>query len=67
MYSRHLPISLILAALLAATPLQAQDAEGNPPTEFDRYWMVYLVRGDDLASANAGASHAGLRRHQPAG
>ena len=53
----------VLTAVLAAAPLLAQDAEGNPPTEFDHYWLVFLIRGDDPPQLDEEASAELQRRH----
>lgn len=55
--------TVLAAVLVAATPLQAQDSEGNPPTEFDQYWMVFLMRGDDPPQLDEEASSDLQRRH----
>ena len=59
---QRLLTATVVAALLAA-PLQAQDAEGNPPQEFDRYWMVFLLRGEDPPQLDEEASADLQRRH----
>ena len=59
---QRLLTATVVAALLTA-PLQAQDAEGNPPQEFDRYWMVFLLRGDDPPQLDEEASADLQRRH----
>jgi len=45
-----MPRLLALLALAASTLLSpslfAQDGDGTPPQQFDRYWMVFLIRGD---------------------
>ncbi|MCP3959444.1 MAG: hypothetical protein GY719_16465 [bacterium] len=54
---------LLTAALAAGLPLLAQDEEGNPPTEFDTYWMVFLERGDDPPELDEEASAELQRQH----
>ncbi len=61
--TRLVTLTLFVAVLLAAAPLQAQDVEGNPPTEFDEYWMVFLVRGDDPPQLDEATSAKLQRRH----
>ncbi len=64
MHPSRFVISTILAAVLfAGAPLQAQDADGNPPAEFDKYWMVFLERGDDPPQLDEAASAELQRRH----
>ena len=63
MSPQRLLITIVLAAVLAVASLQAQDAEGNPPTEFDKYWMVFLMRGDDPPQLDEEASAELQRRH----
>ncbi len=63
MRPRHLLTATVLAAVLTAAPLPAQDSEGNPPTEFDQYWMVFLIRGDDPPQLDEEASADLQRRH----
>ena len=64
MYPPRLVTSTLLAAVLVAgAPLKAQDAEGNPPTEFDKYWLVFLERGDDPPQLDEEASAELQRRH----
>ncbi len=60
----HLVGSIIIAAVLVAgAALQAQDAEGNPPTEFDQFWMIFLERGDDPPQLDEKASAELQRQH----
>ncbi len=60
----YLVVPIILAImLLAVSPLQAQDAEGNPPAELDHYWMVFLERGDDPPQLDKKASAELQRQH----
>ena len=54
---------LSIGCLCAATLLPAQDAEGNPPAEFDKYWMFFLIRGDDPPQLDEEASAELQRRH----
>ncbi len=64
MHSSRLIIPAILVAVVVAgDPLLAQDAEGNPPTEFDRYWMVFLERGADPPQLDEGALAELQRQH----
>jgi uncharacterized protein len=64
MHPSRLVTSIILAVLfVAAAPLLAQDAEGNPPTEFDQYWLVFLERGDDPPQLDDAASAELQRQH----
>ncbi len=64
MHPQRLLTATVLAALLvAAASIQAQDSEGNPPTEFDRYWTVFLIRGDDPPQLDEEASADLQRRH----
>ncbi len=62
---RFRPTTLIVfaALLIAGTPLLAQDAEGNPPMEFDKYWMVFLERGDNPPQLDEEASAELQRQH----
>ena len=64
MHIPHLATPAILIAMLvAAAPLFAQDAEGNPPAEFDKYWLVFLERGDDPPQLEDEASAELQRQH----
>lgn len=64
MHRRYLVTAILLtAALAAAVPCQAQDAEGNPPAEFEKYWMVFLERGDNPPQLDEAASAELQRRH----
>jgi uncharacterized protein YciI len=65
MYSQMITLTLALALVLAliSGPTQAQDAEGNPPKEFDQYWMVQLIRGDDPPELDDKASAELQRQH----
>ena len=56
-------LATAVLALTIALPALAQDAEGNPPMEFDTYWMVFLVRGDDPPQLDATASAELQRKH----
>ena len=63
MHRRLLLTATLLLAVLATAPSHAQDSEGNPPTDFDRYWMVFLLRGDDPPQLDEEASAELQRRH----
>ena len=63
MHPSRLVISIILAAAVAAAPLSAQDAEGNPPADFDPYWLVFLERGDHPPQLDEEASAELQRQH----
>ena len=63
MHRLNLVTATFLAGALVAAPLHAQDAEGNPPTEFDQYWMVFLMRGDDPPELDDEASAELQRQH----
>ncbi len=56
-------LTLVTTMLATGAPIQAQDADGNPPTEFDQYWMVFLVRGDDPPQLDEAASTELQRQH----
>ncbi len=64
MHLRFFIPALLTAALLCVpVPLPAQDAEGNPPAEFDKYWLVFLERGDDPPQLDDDASAELQRQH----
>ncbi len=63
MHPSRLAVSILFAAAVALTPVAAQDAEGNPPADFDKYWLVFLERGDDPPQLDAEASAELQRRH----
>ena len=62
-YPRLVTVMILTAVLCAGPQLQAQNAEGNPPTEFDQYWMVFLERGDDPPQLDEEASVELQRQH----
>lgn len=51
-------------ALMWSGPGWGQDAEGNPPQQFDNYWMVFLERGDDPPELDEEASMELQRGHR---
>ena len=55
--------TILLGVLLAAYPAMGQTADGEPPTEFDTYWMAFLIRGDDPPELDEKASMELQRRH----
>lgn len=56
-------LTLLAAALALAPAAAAQSAEGDPPTEFDTYWMVFLERGESPPQLDPEASAELQRRH----
>jgi uncharacterized protein len=56
-------VLLFLGALLMSQASWGQDTEGNPPTEFDQFWMVFLLRGDHPPDLDEEASAELQRRH----
>ena len=55
----------VLAILVIFTvgSAHSQDSEGNPPRQFDSYWMVFLERGDDPPELEDSASADLQRKH----
>lgn len=54
---------LLTITLILAGWAYAQNEEGDPPTEFDAYWMVFLERGDDPPQLEEEASAELQRQH----
>ena len=52
-----------LVAALAVSSARGQDSEGNPPKQFDTYWMVFLERGDHPPELDDAASMELQRKH----
>lgn len=63
MLIRRCLYTLATLLLLAAGAVSGQDQEGNPPTEFESYWMVFLERGDNPPKLDADASAELQRQH----
>ncbi len=60
---KFLSLATLVVTLVVTQPLSAQDEAGNPPPQFDKYWMVYLVRGDQPPELSEAESAELQRQH----
>lgn len=65
MKTRLIPLLTLFASMsvFAADPAKTDPPEADPPAEFDQYWMVFLIRGDNPPKLDEETNALNMRQH----